>query len=97
MTFEEFKNSLNDSHPPTDIAAELRALWFDAQDDWDSAHEIAQNKSGANGSLVHAYLHRKEGDQGNADYWYRRAGSTSPSQSLKQEWESLVTRFLAKS
>jgi hypothetical protein len=43
---------------------------------------------------VHAYLHRKEGDLANADYWYGRAGEERPGGRLEKEWESLVERFL---
>jgi hypothetical protein len=47
---------------------------------------------------VHAYLHRKEGDSGNAAYWYRRAGRQSQGLavgSLEAEWEQIVTTLLA--
>jgi hypothetical protein len=44
-------------------------LWWDAKGDWTRAHESAQQDEGPDGSRVHAYLHRKEGDAGNADYW----------------------------
>ena len=51
----------------------LLALWHDAKGDWDGAHRVAQDVDGENAAWVHAYLHRKEGDASNADYWYRRA------------------------
>jgi hypothetical protein len=41
----------------------------------DAAHESAQQNKGPEGSWVHAYLHLKEVDQDNADYWYGRAES----------------------
>jgi len=44
----------------------LRALWYDARGDWHRAHTIAQDVDDAGGAWVHAYLHRKEGDLGNA-------------------------------
>jgi len=43
-----------------------------------------------------AYLHRKEGDLWNADYWYAKAKKTRPNISLEEEWESLVEAFNAK-
>ena len=45
---------------------------------------------------VHAYLHRKEGDQSNAEYWYRRARAAPSALTLDAEWEELVRRFLAQ-
>jgi hypothetical protein len=43
---------------------------------------------------VHAYLHRKEGDQSNADYWYRRARVAPTRVSVDEEWELLARSFL---
>jgi len=43
-----------------------------------------------------AYLHRKEGDLWNADYWYAKAGRSRPDIPLRTEWENLVKFFLAK-
>ena len=57
-----------------EISELLRALQLDKDGDWDRAHGIAQSVSSQNGSRVHAYLHRKEGDLANASYWYSRAG-----------------------
>ncbi|NMJ42269.1 hypothetical protein GWK16_13530 [Roseomonas sp. JC162] len=71
----------------------LAALWWDARGDWARAHEIAQSVETADGSWVHAYLHRKEGDLGNADYWYRRAGRRRPGVTLAEEWADLVRAF----
>ena len=74
----------------------LAALWEDGQGHWDRAHEIAQADASADGSRIHAYLHRKEGDLGNADYWYGRAGCTRPNVSLDEEWTALVTEYLRR-
>jgi hypothetical protein len=73
---------------------ELLALWYDAKDDWKSAHDQVDQLSGKNAARVHAYLHRKEGDLWNADYWYSKAGEKRPNLSLEEEWEELVNRFL---
>jgi hypothetical protein len=43
---------------------------------------------------VHAYLHRKEGAASNAEYWYRRAGSTYRRPELDAEWSALVEALL---
>ena len=71
----------------------LAALWWDARGDWVRAHEIAQSVETADGSWVHAYLHRKEGDLGNADYWYRRAGRRPPAVTLDEEWAEIAQAF----
>ena len=93
MTLQEFKTSLSSSTPPQNISEYLKALWFDAKGDWDKAHNIVQDIHSNNGSWIHAYLHRKEGDISNADYWYHRAGKARPSISLQYEWENLVSSF----
>ncbi|HVV41336.1 MAG TPA: hypothetical protein VHC94_09760 [Nitrobacter sp.] len=85
-----FKASLTDAAPPQDVSAPLAALWWAAKGDWDKAHGIAQDDSGADASWVHAYLHRVEGDPGNAAYWYRRAGQPVATGTLEAEWEKIV-------
>jgi len=97
MTLQEYKNSLRQSSPPGEISPLLEALWFDARGNWTTAHDLAQEVSTQDGSWIHAYLHRKEGDRSNAQYWYQRANRKMPAYSLEQEWEELVTAFLAHS
>lgn len=72
----------------------LLALWYDAQGNWALAHDQVDHLSGKDAARIHAYLHRKEGDQWNANYWYSKAGERIPDKSLEEEWEELVTRFL---
>jgi hypothetical protein len=93
MTFEEFKDSLSKSSPPPGLSKLLQALWYEGKNDWETSHNIAQDIHTADGSWIHAYLHRKEGDIGNASYWYRKAGRPVPDASLKNEWE-LITKEL---
>lgn len=62
---------------------------------WARAHEIAQKIDDADAAWVHAYLHRREGDQSNAAYWYRRAGKPVARGSLDEEWRAIVTALLA--
>ena len=90
-----FRASLTDTAPPQDISAPLTALWWAAKGDWDKAHAIAQDDASAEGSWVHAYLHRVEGDLGNASYWYRRAGQPVATDALEAEWERIVATLLA--
>jgi hypothetical protein len=47
------------------------------------------------GAWVHAYLHRKEGDDGNAGYWYRRGGKPPASGSLDAEWNAIAAALLS--
>ena len=93
-TLADFKATLTAGSPPGALPAPLLALWHDAKGDWDGAHSVAQDIESSDGAWIHAYLHRKEGDMANADYWYRRAGKTRPSVSLEQEWETIVKALL---
>ncbi len=80
----------------TDLSPALQALWHDARGEWDRAHELAQEAVGPDGDWVHAYLHRKEGDEGNAGYWYNRAGKRKFTGSLAAEWEQIATVLLSR-
>jgi hypothetical protein len=95
MNLAEFRQSLAASAPPAGLGAALEALWHDARGDFDRAHELAQSHEGDVGDWVHAYLHRKEGDVGNAAYWYRRAGRPFCRETLDTEWEAIVTAMLS--
>ena len=96
MTFEEFRDSLRDSHPPEGLGFALAGLWWDAKGDWTRAHESAQQDEGRDGSWVHAYLHRKEGDPGNAAYWYRSAGKPVCREPLEAEWKQIVFSLISE-
>lgn len=93
MTVEEFKAALSANHPP-EVAPPLLALWHDARGNWDKAHAIAQEIDDATGAWIHAYLHRKEGDLGNAAYWYRRASQPVASDALEAEWTRIVSALV---
>ena len=59
------------------------------------AHNVAQEVESSDGSWVHAYLHRVEGDLGNAAYWYRRANKpVKTSENLDEEWTELTVAML---
>jgi hypothetical protein len=77
--------------------AALAGLWWDAKGDWTRAHESAQQDEGFSGAWVHAYLHRKEGDDSNAEYWYRRASKTPSRASLEREWTEIAESLLRAS
>jgi hypothetical protein len=94
MTLDEFHKSLTANALPNGLTLALTGLWWDAKGDWSRAHESAQQDEGMEGSWVHAYLHRKEGDQGNAAYWYRRAGKPVCRESPDAEWLRIVRSLL---
>jgi hypothetical protein len=94
MTLSDFIASLDQSVPPQELAAPLKALWWDGKGDWEQAHDIAQEIENSNGSWIHAYLHRKEGDRSNAAYWYARAGKSMPFSTLQEEWEQIAASLL---
>jgi hypothetical protein len=90
MELGEFRKSLSAMEPPAGLGKLLQALWLEAHGEWDRAHKLAQSQKGKAAAAVHAYLHRKEGDLSNADYWYERAGAERPRGLLEKEWEALV-------
>jgi hypothetical protein len=94
MTLDEFRATLKASAPPATMQGAVLALWHDAKGNWDAAHHVAQDIEDASGAWVHAYLHRKEGDAGNAAYWYRRAGRPVAVTSLDEEWTQIATALL---
>ena len=92
---KSFNESLLLDAPPVDFSLILKSLWYDAKGDWAQAHAQVDQLSGQDAAWVHAYLHRKEGDIWNADYWYARANNTRPKISLEHEWENLVSHFFS--
>lgn len=94
MTLDDYLASTRQSHPPAGLTPPLLALWHDKRGDWDAAHGVAQDIDDATGSWIHAYLHREEGDLGNAAYWYRRAGRPVATASLDDEWREIVSALL---
>ncbi len=96
MDTQKFRQSTTLADPPDGLSFALQALWWDAKGDWDRAHECAQARDDAAGMSVHAYLHRKEGDQSNAGYWYRRCRKPPATVSLEEEWEELARTLLAE-
>lgn len=95
MTLDDLEAAVRAGTPLPVLAPPLvRALWHDARGDWEEAHRLAQDVQGDDGAWVHAYLHRKEGDHGNAGYWYRRAGKPHESGSLDAEWRAIAAALL---
>ena len=94
MDLAAFRGTLALAEPPAELSLALQTLWWDAKGDWHRAHACAQQDEGKAGSMVHAYLHRKEGDLSNARYWYSRAGRTPATGALDAEWQALVSELL---
>ena len=93
MDLIDFKKTLSANEPPKNINDDLLAMWYDAKGDWEKAHQLVQDSAGKNASWIHAYLHRKERDISNADYWYSKAGKIRPALSLEKEWEQIVSEL----
>jgi hypothetical protein len=81
---------------PESWSRALQALWHDKKGDWDRAHRIVQSANDVDSGWVHAYLHRKEGDDSNARYWYRRSGQPEFKAGLNQEWEQIALNLIRK-
>ncbi|CAL1518017.1 hypothetical protein [Chitinophaga sp. MM2321] len=95
MDFTGFTTSLKENECPSHLSVYLEALWYAGKGDWQKAHTLIEDLPDRKAARIHAYLHRMEGDIGNADYWYSRAGEKRPPESLEKEWASLVQRYLS--
>jgi len=94
MNLLQLKESIKENKIPNGLSVYLKALWYDAKGDWDEAHHIIQDVPDKNASWIHAYLHRREGDINNADYWYYQAGRKRPDIPLNEEWDEIVKAML---
>jgi hypothetical protein len=90
----DFRASLSGAAPAPGLDGPLAGLWWAAKGNWDQAHKIVQDEATADAAWVHAYLHRVEGDLGNAGYWYRQAGQPAATDSLESEWQRIVSALL---
>lgn len=97
MTYDEFILTIENDEQPSNLPLHIQALWWDAKGNWVKAHGLIDALDDKNSCRVHAYLHRKEGDIWNADYWYRRANTQRPSVSLDEEWKDITMQLLLKS
>lgn len=95
MDLTVLKESLSANEPPNVSSVYVSALWYDAKGDRKKAHNLIQDLTDKNAAWIHAYLHRKEGDTGNADYWYSRAGKRRPAISLEHEWEEIIIALIS--
>lgn len=68
----------------------LAAAGFVMGPEWQAVHEICQRHEGERPfDWGHALCHRVEGDDWNADYWYRRAGQSRGTATLAEEWAAM--------
>jgi hypothetical protein len=95
MTPAAFQRTLTHKVPPRAFSAPLAALWWAKKGDWDKAHHLVMDEASADAAWVHAYLHRVEGDLGNARYWYAQARRPAERGALDTEWSAIVADLLA--
>ncbi len=93
--YKEFLQTLSEDTPIVDWPEALNSLWYDAKGNWEASHDIAQEMHNTMGSWIHAYLHRREGDEFNAGYWYRQAGRPFPNTTLAAEHQEMVESVIS--
>jgi len=96
MDPDTFKNSVNEDTPPGGLSVPLLALWHVAKGNWDTAHQLARSANDKDGAWVHAHLHRVEGNDSNAAYWFARTDQDTSGLSLDEEWGAIVETLLLK-
>jgi hypothetical protein len=96
MTPIAFRRSIAKQRPPAALPAALAALWWAKKGNWAKAHNIVMSDDGADCAWVHAYLHRVEGDEENARYWYRQARRPPAAGPCAAEWNALVSSLLSR-
>src|SRR5437764_13932865 len=69
--FENVFKGLRLGSMEQDLIRSAVLLWHD---DLDESHTISQSIENAEGSYLHAIMHRREPDYGNSKYWFRRVG-----------------------
>lgn len=93
---QAFLDSLRGEVVPAGQPSLLQSVWHGLKGDWQQAHEIAQEQSGADAAWIHGWLHRIEGDLTNARYWYRRAKRELPAGDTGSEGEAIAAALLAR-
>ncbi|WP_299704137.1 hypothetical protein [uncultured Pontibacter sp.] len=96
MNLPTFKASLSAPAPPPEASVYMQALWHEAKGNWDKAHVLIQDLPDKDAAWIHAYLHRKEGDSWNADYWYSWADRKRPDCTLQEEWDNIASTLIEK-
>jgi hypothetical protein len=81
---------------PEGVTGPLAALWHAAKGEWEKAHQLVMDDESKEAAWVHAHLHRVEGDQSNAEYWYRRAGKPVSDAPLDDEWLQITAGLMLR-
>ncbi len=64
--------------------------------EWDTAHDLVQENEGKyDFDRLHAILHRMEGDDFNARWWYRKLKIEFPSMSIEEEIDNIKNNLLS--
>jgi len=84
------------SVPPRVLDAPLAALWWAKKGNWEKAHDLVADEPSREAAWVHAYLHRVEGDLGNAQYWYGKARQRAATDEFDDEWTAITAALLKR-
>ncbi len=93
--WSDSKSRLATKRPTRACPRRLRLSGGTPKETGPRAHALVDELETRDGMAVHAYLHRKEGSDSNADYWYRRSGRDHHRPSFEAEWTALVEALLA--
>ena len=90
MEYNDFIKLTEKQKPSKKLSGIHLAIWYILKGNWDMAHETVQKLNTEIACLIHAYLHRVEGDLGNAGYWYSRASMKPTTASLETELSDII-------
>ena len=90
MQYNDFIKLTEKLTPVEKLSGIHLALWYVFKDNWEMAHKTTQKLNTKTASWFHAYLHRVEGDLGNAEYWYGRANMEPNSTPLETELNDII-------
>lgn len=90
------QSAIEEEALPEGLSLEAQALWLARAGKWEQSHDLCQDVPDPAGAWIHAWLHREEGDYGNACYWYQRAGKPAVPEkaSLEEEWMEIAKELV---